>query len=303
MSGGRVERRGATLGGMDTRDPFPRRTATPAALAPWVAELARTLPGLLASYDPRGPLDARTRERVILAVTEVNGCRYCAWIHGSWQEFLGAADGPTAEDALLTYARACADAGRPLDTAPLAAHLPPAAVQAVRATVAQIEVSNLVGNTVDGLLARLTRKRPLSPLAAAREAITIGAALPLAVPLLGLAGAMRAVERVAPALPEPTMPPAGEANLLVHLLAQAVPAWLSNAALRLAVLGLPVTVSVGVRAGRTEATASVGRGRITLANGVAPHVVAVIEGEVEPLLRLASGAVLEELGHIRVRRQ
>jgi AhpD family alkylhydroperoxidase len=288
---------------MDLRDPFPRRTATPALLAPWLAELARNLPGLLASYDPRGPLDARTRERVILAVTEVNGCRYCAWIHGSWQEFLGATDVPTAEDALLTYARACADAGRPLDTAPLAAHLPPAAVAAVRATVAQIEVSNLVGNTVDGLLARLTRKRPLAPLAAGRELLTVGAALPLAVPMLGLAATMRAVDRVAPPLPEPVMPPAGEANLLVHLLAQALPAWLSNAALRLAVLGLPVTVAVGIRAGRTEATARVGRGRIVLANGVDRGVIAVVEGEVEPLLRLASGAVLEELGHIRVRRQ
>jgi len=39
----------------------------------------------------------------------------------------------------------------------------------MRATVAQIEVANLVGNTVDGMLARLTRKRPLAPIAFARE--------------------------------------------------------------------------------------------------------------------------------------
>src|SRR5581483_1643257 len=48
--------------------------------------------------------------------------------------------------------------------------LPEAALSAVRATVAQIEVSNLVGNTVDGMLARLTRKRPMAPVAFARGA-------------------------------------------------------------------------------------------------------------------------------------
>ena len=74
---------------MDRRDPFPRRTATLGLMVPWLTEVAATLPGLVRSYGPGGPLDPRTREQIILAVTEVNGCRYCAWIHGSWQEFLG----------------------------------------------------------------------------------------------------------------------------------------------------------------------------------------------------------------------
>ena len=39
------------------------------------------------------------------------------------------------------------------------------------------------------------------------------------------------------------MPPAGEANLLVHLLAAAVPTYLANAVVRLAVLGLPVPIA------------------------------------------------------------
>ena len=117
---------------------------------PWMAELGKTLPGLVRSYLPGQTLDPRTRERVILAVTEVNGCRYCAWIHGSWQDFLGENSLVDADEALLTYARACAEAGRPLDPAPLADVLPPDVVASVRATVAQIEVSNLVGNTVDG---------------------------------------------------------------------------------------------------------------------------------------------------------
>ena len=53
--------------GVDTRDPFPRRTATPVGLMPWIAEVGKTLPGLLRSYLPSPPIDPRTRERVILA--------------------------------------------------------------------------------------------------------------------------------------------------------------------------------------------------------------------------------------------
>src|SRR4051812_37131918 len=140
---------------MVARDAFPRRTATPARMLPWLTEVVATLPGLVRSYAPGGALDPRTREHITLAVTEVNGCRFSAWIHGSWQDFLGDLDHRVdSEPELLTYARACADAGRPLPADDLAALLPRDTVQAVRATVAQVEVSNLVGNTVDGLLAR-----------------------------------------------------------------------------------------------------------------------------------------------------
>src|SRR5437899_71828 len=109
---------------MDVRDPFPRRTATPGLLAPWLVEVVRTLPGLVRSYVPGSPIPPRTRERVILAVTEVNGCRYCAWIHGSWQDFLGDVAAADAEGALLAYARACAEGGEPLPTDDLLAVLP-----------------------------------------------------------------------------------------------------------------------------------------------------------------------------------
>jgi alkylhydroperoxidase family enzyme len=287
---------------VDERDPFPRRTATPARLAPWFVELARTLPGLARSFGPGAALDARTRERVIMAVTEVNGCRYCAWIHGSWQDFLGDTDAVVAEEALLTYARACADAGRPLPLGPLADVLPAPAVASLRATVAQIEVSNLVGNTVDGLIARFTRKRPFRPAQVLGEVATIAAALPLALPLLGVAAGMRTIDRMAPPLPDVEMPPAGEANLLAHLLAEALPTYLATAPARVALLRLPVQVAVALRAGRTAATIRIGRGRVAIENGVASDALAVVEGEAGPLLRLASGALLEELGHVRVRR-
>jgi alkylhydroperoxidase family enzyme len=253
------------------------------------------------SYGPGGALDPRTREQIILAVTEVNGCRYCAWIHGSWQEFLGDGDHIDAEQALLTYARACAEAGRPLPADDLLAVLPADAVGAVRATVAQIEVSNLVGNTVDGLLARVSRKRPLAPIAFAREVVTVAAALPLAVPLLATAGVMRTAARLAPPLPEIEMPPPGEANLLAHLLAAAAPTYLSNAVVRLALLGLPRPVAVGIRAGRTAATVRIGRGSVAIENGISRDTIVVVEGEVEPLLQLATGSIVRELSGVRIR--
>ena len=288
---------------MNDRDPFPRRTATLRRLAPWIPEILINAPGLLSAYSRVGnSLDPRTRERVILAVTEVNGCRYCAWIHGSWQDFLGEGiNRAEAEQAVLTYARACAEAGKPLDPTPLTAQLGSAGVRELRATVAQIEVSNLVGNTVDGLLARLTRKRPLAPLAAAQEAAVVAAAIPLAVPMIATAAAMRAIERMAPPLPEIGMPPAGEANLLVHLLAAAIPPHLSNAAVRLALLGLPFETAIAIRAGRTAATLRIGRRAVGVENGIAPDAIVLLEGEVEPLLRLAAGSVVGELRKLRLR--
>jgi alkylhydroperoxidase family enzyme len=286
---------------MDDRDPFPRRTATLGSVLPWLAELGRTLPGLIDSYSRKDVLNPRTREKVILAVTEVNGCRYCAWIHGSWQDYLGDVPTATAEDALLIYARACAETGRPLAPGDLADVLPPEAVRAVRATVAQIEVSNLIGNTVDGLLARATRARPFDPLAIVQEVFAVGAALPLAVPLLGTAAAFRIIERLAPGLDNLEKPAAGQANLLVHVLAEALPMLLANAGVRLVALNLPIRVPVAVRAGKTAATMRIGRGGIVLENGIAKDAIAVVEGEVDALLRLVTGSLLREIGNVRIR--
>jgi len=287
--------------GMGDEDPFPRRTATIGGIAPWANELARVVPALVRSYLPFAPFDARSRERVILAVTEVNGCRYCAWIHGAWQDFVGSADPTDADEAVLAYARSCAEAGRPLDPSPLATVLPPEAVRAVRATVAQIEVANLVGNTADGLIARATGKRPRAPLDAVRELATVAVALPVAGPMLAIGGAMRLASRWVPPVPTAAMPDPGQANLLVHLLAQAVPSYLSNIALRAVVLGLPVSVPLGLRAGRTAATVRFGRGAIALSNGIDRDVWMVVEGDVEPLLRAATGAIVSELRSIRIR--
>jgi hypothetical protein len=70
---------------------------------------------------------------------------------------------------------------------------------------------------------------------------------------------------------------------------------------RAAVVGAPFSLAIGVRAGRTGATVRFGRGRLAIENGVSPDAVVVIEGEVEPLLQLATGSLVRELSTIRIR--
>ncbi|MDQ6697139.1 MAG: hypothetical protein M3Z46_06745 [Actinomycetota bacterium] len=270
-------------------------------MAPWLGELARLVPDLIRSYLPFAPMDARSRERVILAITEVNGSRSSAWVHGGWQAFLGATDPTDADEAVLAFARACAVAGHPVDPGALGATLPAAAIRSLRATVAQIELSTLVGNTAEGLLARATGKRPRAPLRAARELVTVGLALPFAVPMVAISSAMRLADRWAPGVPTVEIADVDEANLLVHLLAQAVPSYLGHAGLRTAVLGLPFTVAIGIRSGRTSATLRFGRGAVSVANGIHGDALVLIDGDVEPLLRAASVAIVSELRSMRLR--
>jgi hypothetical protein len=282
------------------RDPFARRTATPGRVVPWLMELAKTLPGLVDSYAPGRGIDARTRERINVEVTDVNGCRYSAWIHDAWQAFLGPGPLPP-EERLLAFARASAEAGHPIDPSGLEQLVGPDRVASVRATVAQIELANLVGNTFDGLLARLTGQRPWRPLDAAGEMVVLGAALPMAAPMFIAAGVMRVVERLAPPVAKVEVEDRGEANLLVLLIAQAAPVFLANAGLRTALLRLPATVSIAIQAGKTAATVRVGRGHLSVVNGVASDAMLVIEGEVEALMKLAQGAFPSDLSGIRLR--
>ncbi len=269
--------------------------------APWLLELARTLPGLFASYGPSAPLDPRTRERIIVAISSVEGSRSTAWVHGSWQQFLGDVDSSDDDAALIEYAIACAESGGPLLIDELQAALPPTVMSAVRATVAHGALASLVGRRVDDLAARVTGRRRLGALALARDVAAVTITAPITAPLLGAAAAMRVIDRVAPPLPAVRTPPAGEANLLVDLLSAAVPSYLANAAVRLVALGGPVTLTIGVRAGRTSATVRIGRGKVSIENGIAGDAVVVVEGEIEPLLEVATGSLVRELRGVRIR--
>jgi hypothetical protein len=135
---------------------------------------------------------------------------------------------------------------------------------------------------------------------AARDAATITLAAPLAMPFLALGGALRLLDSFAPDLPAVERPD-DDANLLAHLLVEAVPGYLGHAVVRTTVLRLPFEVSVGLRTGRSAATVRLGRGQVEVVNGISDDALMVLEGDLEPLLRAASGAIVREIGSIRIR--
>lgn len=182
-------------------DRFRRRTTDLGGLLRLVADAARRfphVPGLLAGRT----LDPALREAVMLAVTEVNACRWCAYVHEGLAEATGEPRGPEARtEAALAYARAAAAAG----TLPppgeagnaLREHFDAREAAAVDAAVALITVGNLAGNTVDSLLARLSGRRPPDLRELAREASVVALVLPVGLPVVAVAALLR---QVAPSL-------------------------------------------------------------------------------------------------------
>jgi hypothetical protein len=282
-----------------------RRDATPAIVVNWVRELARTLPGLL----PGGPLSAVTTHRILVAVSDEHAAGTWTYVHDTWLEFRGAGD-PTDEDQpFVGYARACAREQRPLDTTVLDATLPRHAVTQLRALVAGSELANLTADAAERLLATLTgRRTPIAPapnrnrahLAWDAALATIGA--PLAATGVAAATAARLVQRLAPPPGNIETPDEHEANLLTHVVADTLRVWTANAGVRLVLLRLPFTVTIGLRDGLAESTVRLGRGRAQVTNGIAPDAVVLLEGELGPVLRNAATAAIEQLGHVRIRK-
>ena len=268
----------------------------PGPLGAWLGELAQNLAGLVASYVPgSGGVDARTRERLVIAVSEDNDAPSTAWVHAAWLDFLG--DRELGEELvpLFDYAQACARAGRPVDTTALEAVYPPQLVGSVRATVARTSVVNCVERTVRGLWQGA--REPASPTWArlGRAMVVAGVAAPFVGPIIGAGVAMRLVSWVAPNLPEIEVPAEEDTNLVVHLLAEATPTYLGHALVRTGVVLAPVTVAFGVRMEGATATLRIGRGRVSVSEGIHPDVVLVLQGGTEPLLRAVASSIVTEL--------
>jgi hypothetical protein len=273
-----------------------RPTATPARVAPWLAELGRTALGAVDAWLPTGRgITARSRERMVLAVTEVNGCRFTEWVHVAWSEFLGDEQLDEALEVFVDFARASALEGEPLDHAPLAEVLPDDLLRSMRATIAVAELSSLVGNTADELFEQLSGRRRFDPIAAARGLATVASAVPFAAPMFVIAGAMKVTTRLSPPMPIVRVPSAEDANLVVHMLSEAVPSLLRNALVRAVLLALPVPLTIGVRAEETVATVRLGREQILIENGLRDDVIVVIDGGLEVLLDAAARALNREL--------
>lgn len=155
--------------------PFSRRTYHS------LSEVWRDIRGILKlrrQISPlmRGETLAKSfRERLMLAVTEVNQCRYCAYFHAkqalveglSEEELQALAVGdfdnsPPEERAGLFYAQHWAESNGKPDSAArarLRALYEPSVADAIELTLRIIRAGNLMGNTRDAVVYRLSAGR------------------------------------------------------------------------------------------------------------------------------------------------
>ena len=157
-------------------------TATAARSGPRVfgspGEALRDLVGVLQRAKPltdvyaRGRLDDALRERVMVAVSRVNACRGCTFVHTRWAlrsgvtsdelDAIGLADLGRLDRrsrAAVVYATALAEARfrtfpPPDVTAAVAAELTPAEIEAVVAVARSMALANLTASTAEALLGR-----------------------------------------------------------------------------------------------------------------------------------------------------
>jgi len=117
-------------------------------------------------------LDPAFRERLMLAVTEVNGCRYCQRAHARLALTAGLSESDVAELATgslggsppeqvpaLLYAQHWTETGGQPDPEARRRILEvygPAQTEAIETALRVIRVGNLAGNTWDGLLYRVS---------------------------------------------------------------------------------------------------------------------------------------------------
>lgn len=270
------------------------RTATPATIAPWLAELARNLPGVAPSFGLPPVLDLRTRLRLHIAIDRTNSAHLSLWVHESLGSFMGEGTFMPADDVIVGYAEQSAQLGKPADDEALRHALPDEVVGVVRATVARMQIAALLLNSAQCFAGRFVGRLPRSPRKLVVEGATALAIAPVLAPVAAVAGAARALASLAPPMPEVNTPPDDE-NLLVGLIAQAMPALLANAAVRSAALNLPAMLVVGVRSGRSSATVRIGRGVVAVDSGIAPSAQIVVDGDAAPLLRYASSRIARDV--------
>ena len=158
-----------------------KRTFTPANFLRTAANMAISFPILIRSiFRPR--TSQALREKVMLGVTAINDCRYCAWGHSHWAVSLGI---PLEEvNQILSSQNDSLQAKNPAEAAAILYgqhyaeyldEIAPESVENLRAFFSQAEVreivgyvyvitfANLSGNTVEALWDRMRGKgRPIT---------------------------------------------------------------------------------------------------------------------------------------------
>jgi hypothetical protein len=262
----------------------------------WAVEALATGPSGLRSMVPGAPVPASLREDVLVSVARARGATVMAWVHGEWRSFAGSVPDGDVRLALDEHATACARAGYPVAPGALSEVLPPATVRGIRAVVVrgrlEAEVESRTRRVAQALRTGRVGRATLVdvPLAA------LG--LAAAAPAVGVGTALGTLARLAPPAPVVEGADDPEVGLLGALAAEAVTVLLANAGVRTLVLATPADVAVGIRSGPSAATVRVGRGRVRVSDGIAPDALVVLQGDVEPLVRLAAGVVLREANEV-----
>ena len=179
-----------------------KRTLTPDNFLKTVANVMASGPVLLEAL-VRPNISAALREKLFLAVTSVNDCRYCKWGHTHWAmaqgvpleevnqilshqiESLEAKD--PAEAAAILFAQHYAEQLDQFDPAAienLRKYYSDAEVAEILAYVRFITLANLTGNTVDAILDRAPSHGNTSGFF---EGVVAAAALPVALVMTQLA--------------------------------------------------------------------------------------------------------------------
>ena len=153
--------------------PDAKRTLTRKNVVRTVGDVVVSAPALLPAL-VRPKTSHALREKIMLAVSSVNECRYCQWGHAQLasaqgvsleeiNEILGFQSleaATSAEAAAILFAQGYAETGGRADPeaiAILGSHYSEAEVAEILAYVRAITLGNLTGNTIDVLLDRIRR--------------------------------------------------------------------------------------------------------------------------------------------------
>jgi AhpD family alkylhydroperoxidase len=177
---------------------FDKRFYRPSGFIKDLGGILRSLPSIYKTFRS-GRLSRSFIEKIMLAVTAVNGCRYCAYGHARLalrsgvsgqeiEEILSRELGsfPPEQGIALAFAQHYAESSRrpdPQTEARLAEYYGPQVSQDIHNLIRLITVGNLSGNAADAFLSRLAG-RPARESRFSSELVMFLLTSPVILPLL-----------------------------------------------------------------------------------------------------------------------
>lgn len=273
----------------------PRDPRLSRAAGAWLVEVARNAQGLVGAYGPWPVISRRRRQAALVAFADAAGASRVAWAHRQWADAMGQARGDATTRAAVEFAAAAGRHGRPGAPQSLDDVVAPLVARAVRAAVGVAAVTAIADQAVADLERQARGTTARSVPRAVADVATVTALSPLALPFAGWALAGWVLARSAPPLPAVEIHEA-DASLFAHLVAGALPEYLSGAAIRTAIARGPLTVAVALcPAGGEGVTVRAGRGQLSVVDGIADDAMIVVDGPLDELIEAAGDALVAEL--------